>query len=53
MGFGIAGIELLKSTRFQDVKRIVIDVLESNPSGLGFWRKAEFIPYYINIRIDN
>lgn len=53
MGYGIAGIELLKTTRFKDVKRIEIDVLESNPKGQRFWERAGFKPYYTNMRIEN
>lgn len=53
MGYGIAGIELLKKTRFQDVKRIEIDVLETNPKGQKFWKKVGFKPYYLNMRIEN
>lgn len=52
-GYGIAGIELLKITRFKDVKRIEIDVLESNPNGQRFWRRAGFKTYYTNMRIEN
>lgn len=52
-GYGIAGIELLKKTRFSDVRRIEIDVLESNPEGQRFWERAGFKPYYTNMRIKN
>jgi RimJ/RimL family protein N-acetyltransferase len=52
MGYGIAGIELLKKTRFKDVKRIEIDVLETNPEGKRFWERAGFKPYYTNMRIE-
>lgn len=52
MGYGIAGIELLKKTRFINVKRIEIDVLETNPEGKRFWDKAGFKPYYTNMRME-
>jgi RimJ/RimL family protein N-acetyltransferase len=52
MGYGIAGIELLKKTRFKDVKRIEIDVLETNPEGKRFWDRAGFKPYYTNMRME-
>ncbi|MBB6022254.1 GNAT superfamily N-acetyltransferase [Paenibacillus sp. JGP012] len=52
MGYGIAGIELLKKTRLKDVKRIEIDVLETNPDGKRFWNKAGFKPYYTNMRME-
>ena len=53
MGYGIAGIDLLWNTRFKDVKRIEIDVLETNPEGKRFWDKAGFKPYYTNMRLEN
>lgn len=52
MGYGIAGIELLKKTRFKDVKRIEIDVLETNSEGKRFWDRAGFKPYYTNMRME-
>ncbi|WP_168124003.1 GNAT family N-acetyltransferase, partial [Paenibacillus sp. HB172176] len=45
MGYGIAGIELLKKTRFTDLTKIEIDVLESNPKGQRFWEKVGFKRY--------
>ncbi|WP_379134061.1 GNAT family N-acetyltransferase [Paenibacillus sp. sgz500958] len=52
MGYGIAGIELLKKTRFKDVEKIEIDVLETNPEGKRFWDSAGFKPYYTNMRME-
>ncbi|WP_416298156.1 GNAT family N-acetyltransferase [Paenibacillus illinoisensis] len=52
MGYGIAGIELLRKTHFKDVKKIEIDVLETNPEGKRFWERAGFKPYYTNMRIE-
>lgn len=53
MGYGIAGIDLLRKTRFKDVKKIEIDVLETNPEGKQFWERAGFKPYYTNMRLWN
>jgi predicted acetyltransferase len=44
-GYGQLGIELLRESRFNEVKTITIDVLETNPKGMNFWRKCGFLPY--------
>jgi GNAT superfamily N-acetyltransferase len=51
-GIGLAGIQLLKDSRFEHVKTIVIDVLLSNPKGIRFWQKAGFFSYYMNMRLE-
>jgi len=52
-GYGMAGIELLKKSRFKDMKRMTIDVLETNPEGKRFWDKAGFKAYYTNMRLES
>lgn len=53
MGYGIAGIDLLRKTRFKDVRKIELDVLEKNPEGKRFWDRAGFRAYYTNMRLEN
>ncbi len=50
-GLGLEGIRVLKESRFNKASTIVIDVLESNSRGMNFWRKAGFLPYYVNMRL--
>jgi predicted acetyltransferase len=52
-GYGLEGISMLRETRFGDVETIEIDVLETNRIGKGFWSKAGFEPYVINMRLKN
>jgi Sortase and related acyltransferases len=49
-GYGLKGIELFRETRFQGIRTIEIDVLDANLSGKGFWRRAGFLPYAINMK---
>ncbi|PQP85943.1 GNAT family N-acetyltransferase [Paenibacillus sp. AR247] len=51
-GYGMAGVRLLKEQRFKDIQTIIIDVLETNPTGKRFWEKAGFKPYYTNMRLE-
>ncbi|RXZ81756.1 GNAT family N-acetyltransferase [Paenibacillaceae bacterium] len=51
LGLGLKGIKLLKEHRFKDVNSIEIDVLESNTTGMNFWGRAGFKPYYTNMRM--
>ncbi|NIK80027.1 putative acetyltransferase [Paenibacillus castaneae] len=51
-GLGIAGVQLLLKNRFSSANAIVIDVLESNPKGMNFWKKASFHSYYTNMRLE-
>jgi hypothetical protein len=44
---------MLRETRFGDVETIEINVLETNRIGKGFWNKAGFEPYVINMRLQN
>ncbi len=52
-GFGQAGIKLLLEKRFKPDQTIIIDVLESNPRGINFWKKAGFTPYCTTMKIKN
>jgi GNAT superfamily N-acetyltransferase len=51
-GYGQLGIELLRERRFNEVKTIIIDVLETNPKGINFWRKCGFLPYSATMKLD-
>ncbi|MBP1994101.1 GNAT family N-acetyltransferase [Paenibacillus eucommiae] len=44
-GYGKEGIELLLTERLEGIETITIEVLETNPNGMRFWRKAGFLPY--------
>jgi len=53
-GYGLAGIELLRSSRFKEISTIEIDdVLESNRIGKSFWARAGFVPYACNMQLKN
>ena len=49
-GVGLEGIRLLLTKRFQDVGTVTIDVLETNPAGMRFWRKAGFLSYSMTMK---
>jgi GNAT superfamily N-acetyltransferase len=50
-GLGRVGIKMLREERFKEIETINIDVLESNPKGLNFWKTVGFQPYYTNMRL--
>jgi ribosomal protein S18 acetylase RimI-like enzyme len=45
-GLGRAAVDLLLLARFKD-KKIVLEVLETNPGGRAFWSSMGFVPYSI------
>ncbi|WP_162848416.1 GNAT family N-acetyltransferase [Paenibacillus nanensis] len=51
MGFGREGINLLKETRFPDVKTIIVDVLVNNHRGMSFWQQVGFAPYQTTMKL--
>ncbi|QJD83216.1 GNAT family N-acetyltransferase [Cohnella herbarum] len=51
-GHGITGIEKLKQERFKGIQNLEIDVLQCNMKGQNFWRKAGFMPHYVNMRMN-
>ena len=49
-GYGLQGIELLCSERFQGAETVVVDVLAGNAAGLTFWDKAGFATFVLTKR---
>lgn len=49
-GLGLQGVRLLLAERLQEAGSVTLDVLESNPDGLAFWRKAGFLPYSTTLK---
>jgi RimJ/RimL family protein N-acetyltransferase len=53
LGYGQEGMNQLRISRFQNIKTITIDVLESNPIGMNFWKKVGFIPYCTTMKMTD
>jgi GNAT superfamily N-acetyltransferase len=52
-GFGRRAFEMLRTERFPQGARIVLDVLDGNRAGRGFWRSLGFAPYARTLEARN
>lgn len=50
-GIGTAAFQSLMKTHFPPDARLVLDVLATNPGGLGFWQSLGFKPYCTTLEL--
>ena len=50
-GYGQQGINLLREKRFEEIKTIIIEVLNSNSNGMRFWSKMGFQAYSTTMKL--
>ena len=50
-GLGRRAVEILRSEVWPTTKRLTVDVLVANPSGIAFWRAVGYTDYALTLEI--